>query len=312
MNQATRQDAVELAFAELRKRVEAAGWASSTVQEARVVLTCLLDPAQLAAAPPSIRSKAAIVTGWNYLEYWYFEGAPLSVQMALWVGLECGLLHLPAAGGEWGCRFKAFFHRQLAFEAAKRKSEVTGGWLFPLEAELFWDRIDSVRTVHGDVLEIGSWAGRSTILLAAGLEALSPSKRLHVVDDWRFGGQPDLYPYLTEDRNLRAEFEENVRPWRERIVIHGGLFQELARSLRFGGEGFSLLFHDAGHTPSDFARDLPLIEPLMNPGAVLLIHDYESKHFTESQATIKEWVSENPALLFETVVGTTAVVRKQR
>lgn len=302
---------VDRTFSQLGASVEAAGWGTSAVAEARTVLLCVLDSAAYAVARPSIQSKAEILLGWQYLEYWYFEGAPLSVQLALWVGLKCELLHPPSTGIDRIAKFQEFFPRQLAFEAAKRKSEIVGGWLFPFEAELFWECLEAVKSVSGNALEIGSWVGRSTILLAAGVETLSPSKHLHVVDDWCFGEQPDLYPYLTERRHLRAEFEENIQPWRDLVVVHESTFQAVARSLQGPETGFSFVFHDAGHLPADFERDLPLIESLMNPGAILLIHDYESEHFTESRATIDHWVLQNPDFSVQKTVGSTAVIRRR-
>ena len=291
--------------------VVAAGWSACAIEEARAVLLAVLTHAVYQTAPPAVQSKAEILLSWRYLEYWYFEGAPLSVQIALWVGLETGLLQPPADGLKRIDEFAAFFPRQLAFEAAKRRAEIVGGWIFPGEAELFWETIDATAAVAGDVAEIGSWVGRSSIVLAAGLASLSPRKRLHVVDDWCFGGQPNLYPYLSDKRILRAEFEENTAAWRERIVIHEGLFQDVNGEMAKASEsGFSLIFHDAGHTPADFARDLPLIEPLLTPGGYLLIHDYVSKHFCESRTTIDAWIASRPHMSLDTTVGTCAVIKR--
>jgi hypothetical protein len=247
MNSRQSFDAIDHSLDRLRPSVVAAGWSARAIDEARAVLLAVLTQSDYQTAPPAIQSKAEILLSWRYLEYWYFEGAPLSVQIALWVGLETGLLRPPADGLKRIDEFAAFFPRQLAFEAAKRRAEIVGGWIFPGEAELFWETIDATALVAGDVAEIGSWVGRSSIVLAAGLEALSPRKRLHVVDDWCFGGQPNLYPYLSDKRNLRAEFEENTAPWCERIVIREGLFQDVSGKMaKASPSGFSLIFHDAG------------------------------------------------------------------
>ncbi len=302
--------AAEKLLVALGPRIAAAGWDQRAVEEGKQVLCCVLNREVLDRAPPPIRSKAEILIGWSYLEYWYFEGAPLSTQVALFVGLESGALLPPTEADRRMAEFKEFFLRQLAFEAAKRRSEVVGGWLFPNEAELFWDCLASTKDVPGDVLEIGSWVGRSTILLAAGVEALTPGKRLHVVDDWRFGNQPTLYPYLTVRRELRAEFEDNLDPWLKLMVVHESTFQAAAPLLTKTHDGFSLVFHDAGHTADDFERDLPLIYSLLKPGGTLLIHDYVSKNFAEAQAVIDRWIERHDDLALESTVATTAVISR--
>lgn len=302
--------ASENLLAALRPKVAAAGWNPRAVEEGREILRCVLIPGVLERAPRTIRSKAEILIGWNYLEYWYFEGAPLSTQVALFVGLESGAIRPPREGEDRMVDFRRFFLRQLAFESAKRRSEVVGGWLFPNEAELFWDCLGSIRDIPGDVMEIGTWVGRSTILLAAGCEALAPGKRLHVVDDWQFGNQPTLYPYLTARRELRAEFEENLGAWNDLLVVHESTFQAAAPMLARTHGGFALVFHDAGHTADDFQRDLPLIYSLLNPGGILLVHDYVSKNFAEAQAVIDRWVERHDDLSLATTVATTAVIKR--
>ena len=305
-------DSARRSLQQMRPKIAAAGWRVESIDEAIDVLSAVTSRASYASASAAIRSKAEILLQWRYLDYWYFEGAPLSVQLALWAGLECGGLEAPPERRARIAEFVVYFPRQLAIEAAKRASETVGGWIFPGEAELFWESLHTVSSVQGDVLEIGCWVGRSAIVLAAGLEAISPSKRLHVADDWCFGGQPALYPYLSDARNIRAEFEENTSPWRQRIVVHEGLFQDLTDQIAKASEvGFSLVFHDAGHTPADFRRDLPLIEPLLNPGSYLIIHDYVSKQFGESRATIDAWIASRPAMRLERTLGTCAVIRNQ-
>lgn len=312
MNELTSLHSVESMLASMLPDIAATGWSTSAVDDARDILLAVVSKDKLQSAKPSVRSKAEILREWRYLLYWYFEGAPLSVQLALWVGLKVGLLTPPVDGQKRIDEFLTFFPRQIAFEAAKRKSETVGGWIFPAEAELFWEIIDATATTPGDVAEIGSWTGRSSILLAAGLKAISPSKRLHLVDDWCFGGQPSLYPYLSDARDIRSELEENVAPWRERIVVHEGLFQNAVPMMtQASPEGFSLIFHDAGHTAVDFLRDLPLIYPLLNHGGYLLIHDYVSINFCEAKETIDVWVASNADLVMERSVGTCAVIARR-
>ena len=101
----------------LRPSVAAAGWSTDAVDEARSVLLAVIAQSSYQSASPAVRSKAEILLDWRYLEYWYFEGAPLSVQIALWVGMETGLLHPPSSGLKRIDEFVAFFPRQLSINS---------------------------------------------------------------------------------------------------------------------------------------------------------------------------------------------------
>ena len=163
-------------------------------------------------------------------------------------------------------------------------------------------------TSHG-ICEIGSWTGRSTILLGAARSFHCPAKRLHVVDDWQFGGQPDLYPYLSDARALRQEFESNMEEYLKGCVIHESTFQDFAHRASSKPQKFDLVFHDAGHTAQDFERDLPLLDRMLAPQATLLIHDYISYHFTDARRVIDSWIGADAARRLERSLGTTAVIR---
>ncbi len=301
-----------LAFKQMRKQLKHTGWDLHAVDEAAQILICTISQSDYATTTMVIQSCVEILKEWRYLEYWYFEGAPLSVQIALSIGLQLGILEPPVDKMQRIDEFTAFFQNQIQFKTALNRSETVGGWLFPSEAEMLWESVRSTVASPGALCEIGSWVGRSTILLASACAAHTPNKLLHIVDDWNFGGQPDLYPYLTANRQLKAEFERNIRPWQSNINIHHGEFKDVHSELMDEcPNGLDLVFHDAGHTPKDFQRDLPLLKQLINSGGLLIIHDYVSQHFSESRLTIDDWVSSNPDFTFKNCVGSCALIGRK-
>ena len=301
-----------LAINQMRKKLKHTGWDLRIVDDAVQILSCTISPSEYAASPNVIQSCVEILKGWRYLEYWYFEGAPLSVQIALSVGLQLGILSPPVEKMGRIEEFKEFFQNQIAFKTAINRSETVGGWLFPGEAEMLWESVRSTAGSPGSLCEIGSWVGRSTILLASACVKHTPNKLLHIVDDWNFGGQPDLYPYLNANRQLKLEFEKNLKPWQGNIIIHHGEFKNVhAGLMQACPNGLDLVFHDAGHTPKDFERDLPLIAQLINSGGMLIIHDYVSQHFAESRHTIDEWLRSNPNFTLNNCVGSCALIEKK-
>lgn len=291
--------------------VSSAGWSTGSVEDAVEILDELLSPDTARGRSSVVSSRTEILRHWRYLDYWYFEGAPLSVQVALYVALRLNLMNPPHERKDRIAEFIEYFENQCAFKAALNTSETVGGWLFPGEPELLWEAVRRTSSLAGNLCEIGSWTGRSTILLAAACQHASPAKSLHVVDDWRFGDKPNLYPYLTEGRRLKAEFEHNLRPWRDRIRIHEGNFRRIHTNLgKACPDGLSLVFHDAGHSPEDFERDLSLIAPLINKDGLLLIHDYVSKNFQAGRTAIDQWLASRPEFVLEKVVGSCAQIRK--
>lgn len=299
------------AFSRVRALLAPTGWNERAVDEASEILESFLSVEVLRRQSKVIQSRTSILENWRYLEYWYFEGAPLSVQIALYVGIELNLLMPPDDQREKLAEFTAFFRAQFAFKSALSASEVVGGWLFPGEAELLWEGVRQTKDMAGSICEIGSWTGRSTILLAAACAHYSPRKAVHIVDDWMFGGKPSLYPYLSDGRGLRDEFEQNLAPWRNLISIHEGEFGAVYENLENNcPDGLSLAFHDAGHNSEDFERDLGLVAPLLRDGGLLFIHDYVSKNFPSGREAIDKWLEREEAFVIEKVVGSCAQIRK--
>ena len=298
-------------FDDIKGLLASAGWDTRAVDEAIEILDSLLSEDIYNTKSKIVQSRTEILKNWRYLEYWYFEGAPLSVQVALYIGLKTEILTPPPSQSDRITEFNTHFTKQLAFKTALNTSETVGGWLFPGEPELLWEGVHQTRNIPGNLCEIGSWTGRSSIMLASACQHVSPNKTLHIIDDWRFGGQPDLYPYLTDNRQLKDEFEHNLAPWGDRLHIHEGVFQKVHLDLlKASPSGLSMIFHDAGHTPEDFERDLPIIAALLNRGGLLFVHDYISKNFKPGHEVIDRWVANNPEFTIEKVVGSCAQIKK--
>lgn len=120
-----------------------------------------------------------------------------------------------------------------------------------------------VAHLDGAVIEIGSWEGRSTCVLA---RACHPAV-VHAVDTW--AGSP-TEPYQLEATRLRdvhAQFLANVDAftdgnveahrmgWRDYFAAHDD-------PVRFA-------FIDAEHTYNEVAGNIRALQPLLVPGAVL-------------------------------------------
>jgi predicted O-methyltransferase YrrM len=130
------------------------------------------------------------------------------------------------------------------------------GWLREEDAlklyELAWFS-------SGPILEIGTYRGKSAVLMARAL---------------REAGRPGPIVSLDVDRDaLRAAAALAAdRELADRIALVRGTAEQLFRSVP--GLRPALVFLDGDHSRSGVARDLRALEPRVPAGGLLLFHDY--------------------------------------
>lgn len=118
----------------------------------------------------------------------------------------------------------------------------------------------STHNLSGDVVEVGSWQGRSTLALA---QAVAPTA-VHAVDTWR-GSLGEVSEVLAGQRDVFAEFlvntadTPNITPHRQDWRDY---FTEHPAPIRLG-------FIDALHTYEEVRDQLATMRPLVVPGGLL-------------------------------------------
>ena len=147
--------------------------------------------------------------------------------------------------------------------------EQTEGWLSRPEADLLFRAASRMFTEFGgtaNIVEVGSFCGRATIVLAAVAGALSPLARVHVVDsfDGIVGGLDEgllAYP------PTRERFLQNINgAGLSGVVVH------LSPSTPWDNP-IALILIDGLHDYVNVARDFFRFEPYMLAGAYLAFHD---------------------------------------
>jgi len=135
------------------------------------------------------------------------------------------------------------------------------GYLHPLEARfLFW----LATRVHdgGYALEVGSFQGKSSFALAAGL---SSRARLGCVDTW-FN---DAMPYDAAGDTLPS-FLHNIRRYTGVIDIHRGKSVDIASQW---SRPLDLLFIDGDHSYEGCKSDIQAWGGFVRPGGWIAFHD---------------------------------------
>lgn len=159
-----------------------------------------------------------------------------------------------------------------AFEEAARRYYLTSipGWME--REELCW-LYETARTMKGTVIEIGSFAGRSTCAILAGLPEES---RLYCVDAFD-GRGTERFDELKEYEPgwLRGEFLQNIRDrkLREPLLLEGDSASLAVRDFFLPGS-IAWIFIDASHDEPSVARDLSMFDPLVRPDGLASGHDY--------------------------------------
>ncbi len=148
------------------------------------------------------------------------------------------------------------------------------GWLSDEEADMLIAALFRAFSALGDggaVVEIGSYCGRSTVVLASVLQSLqSKSSRVYSIDphDGRLGAmdqgiqryEPSLQKF---HRNIAST---GLTPFVQAIQAHTSKVQ--------WDKPISFLFIDGMHDYVNVARDFYKFEPWLAPGSYVAFHDY--------------------------------------
>jgi predicted O-methyltransferase YrrM len=167
-----------------------------------------------------------------------------------------------------------------------------GGWLEDNEGELLFAAAALVAGRPGaqTLVEVGSYQGRSTVVLGSVLRALSPQSRLYAID-------PHEGTVGRADRRLNRgtptfdAFMANITNAGVSDVI------EAIRSLSYETEWnrpIDLLFVDGLHDRLNVERDFRHFSGFLKPDAVVLFHDYANYYpgvvaFVDELVAAESW-----------------------
>lgn len=127
---------------------------------------------------------------------------------------------------------------------------------------------------QGNIVEIGSWVGKSTSLLAKGC-SIRNEGIVYAID--HFKGRPgkeDLYYRgLSKNETIFDRFTKNIKEiGLEAYIKVFKMYSQEARGKI--NDNIRLLFIDGDHEYESVYRDIKLFEGLVNSGGIIAIHDY--------------------------------------
>jgi predicted O-methyltransferase YrrM len=167
-------------------------------------------------------------------------------------------------------------------DALRDAASETTGFLSLDEGEALLAAATHAATARlGPLLEIGSYLGRSTLFLAAGIAAAGTSTVLYSIDhhhgsEEMQAGWPDHDASLIEEATGKMD---SLPRWRQRIEACNaddlviGVIGSSARVAENWSTMLSLVFIDGGHGREIEWADYQGWSPKLAPGGLLAIHD---------------------------------------
>jgi predicted O-methyltransferase YrrM len=147
------------------------------------------------------------------------------------------------------------------------------GWLQELEAFALY-LLAAEGPAAGAIVEIGSFMGRSTIVLATGSMS-SRREKVTAVDHFRGSPEHQINPALVAERVVYNHFMQNLR--KAGVAEHVQPIIASSQEAVAGWQGpIRLLFIDADHAYESTKQDFQLWSPFVVPGGLIAFHDVGS------------------------------------
>lgn len=178
----------------------------------------------------------------------------------------------------------------------RRTTDFIPGMISPEAADLLYG-IAVSQDVEGDILEIGSWQGKSTSYLARAIID-SGNGHLFAVDHFMGNvGKENCY-FIDGEGDLKTRFERNMRRLglQEHVTLLACHSEKAFPSL--AGKVLRFLFIDGDHTYEGVRKDIGLFCPLVRAGGMVVFDDYNDTSPGVVRA-VEEWVDAGrPRILF--------------
>lgn len=149
-----------------------------------------------------------------------------------------------------------------------------------------------MQTLKGDVVEVGSFQGKSTFFLGHAV-AQSENGRMYAIDHFKGNkGKEKFYIVGKADlSDLETGFKKNMEDagLGDSITLINKPSHEAVADLRDNSVRF--LFIDGDHTPEGVKRDLELFKPKLKSGSIIVFDDYDQHTFGGLVSVVNEFIS---------------------
>lgn len=131
-----------------------------------------------------------------------------------------------------------------------------------------------LQELEGDVVEIGSWQGRSTSFLARAVKE-SKNGEFFAIDHFEGNlGKEDFYAVDGSVNNLKANFQKNMSKFELSDFVNLLDMTNVKASKLINEKVIRFLFIDGDHTKKGVKKDIELFFPRLVKGSIVVFDDY--------------------------------------
>lgn len=131
-----------------------------------------------------------------------------------------------------------------------------------------------LQDLQGDVVEIGSWQGRSSTFLARAVEE-SNNGSFYAIDHFAGNaGKEEFYSIDGSMENLKDTFKKNISNFGLSDTVNLLDMSNTEASVVFENKTIRFLFIDGDHTKSGVKKDIELFYPRLVKGSFIVFDDY--------------------------------------
>ena len=191
----------------------------------------------------------------------------------------------------------------MSLEEALEKCEQVSGWIRPKERVLLYELAFKC---GGNVVEIGSWKGKSTVIMAQALKDRNDGSVLYAVDPFEkppemssIAPEYDLWTQQSQGEHY-TEFLENIKRQEvEEFVVPIKAMSEKAVEVykEKYNQPVGFLFIDGCHFVDYVQKDFDLWSPFVSIGGYVGFHDAwdRNEDFDQSAAIVaKREIKDSP------------------
>ncbi|MCM8787820.1 MAG: class I SAM-dependent methyltransferase [Candidatus Omnitrophica bacterium] len=145
------------------------------------------------------------------------------------------------------------------------------GWLSEKEALVLYRTVKNLRVLNPIVVEIGSWLGKSSVVLA---KAVKKKKGfLHCIDPFDASGDSfSKDSYSTKNFDLKEKFLSNIK--KAKVEKYVKLIPKKSQdAIKEWNSPIDFIFIDADHTYSNVKEDFIFWSKFLKVGGYIAFHD---------------------------------------
>ena len=155
--------------------------------------------------------------------------------------------------------------------------------------ELF--AIAYMQQLRGDVVEVGSFQGKSTMFLGMATK-YSGNGHLYAIDHFRGNkGKENFYVVKKKDlSDLQSNFKRNIDKANLKNFCTLINKSNHVAANKIKNKSIRLLFIDGDHTSEGVKKDLELFLPKLKRKAIIIFDDYDNKNYSELCKVVNNFI----------------------